>query len=824
LHSLLHDLRFALRTLGKNRSFAAVAILTLALGIGATTAIFSVVYGVLLRPLPYDHPDQLVRVWEADAKGHRMGFADPNFEDVRDQNRSLQGIAEYTSFLQSVSGGQQPTRTMVALVSHDFFNVLRVQPIRGRSFTPEEHRAGASAVALVRYGYWKQYLGGNTDLASFRLTIDNRPVSVVGVLPAGFNFPEASEIWVPRESSAERYPSRTAHNWRSLARLRDGVSLAQATADLSAIGARIKQQFGDNVDVSAVALMPLQESLTGSVRPVLLLLLGAVAFLLLIACANVANLMLAQGAARARELAIRTALGAERGRLVRQFLTEALLLSVIAGAVGVLAAAWGVNALLALGSNPLPNAQDVSVNTPVLLFALATCCAVAVLLGVLCALRATRGDLQGTLAEGHRQAGSARGNRLGRLIVTAQLAAALILLVGAGLLARSLFRVLSTDPGFHTERVLTVNLALPNVEALQSFGGSDAAKARRVAFLDSLLGRLRALPGVERAGAVDSLPLTSGNADGTYALMSPGEAAPQTMEDFQRLFASKERTGVADYCVAGDGYFETLGIPLVRGRLFDLRDTAAAPRVALISQSLAREKWPNQDPIGRLIEFGNMDGDTALLTVVGVVGDIHYESLEQRPNPTIYVNYHQRPQRATSFNVMLRTNGDPALLVRPALEVVRELDPTIPPKLATFSQVFSASLESRRFGLTLMAAFSATALVLAIAGIYGVISYSVTRRTREFGVRMALGANSQDVLTLVLGEGMRPVLLGIVLGIGGGLALGRTIQSLLFNVSSTDPLTFAAVAVLLVLVAVLACLIPARRATRVDPLVALRYE
>ena len=817
MNTFLQDLRHALRTLARKPAFAAISILTLGLGIGAATAIFSVVYGVLLRPLPYDHPDQIVRLWEADSTGHRMNFADPNFEDVRDQNHSLQGIAQYYSTLESVYGGQQPTRAMVAHVSHDFFSVLRVQPLLGRFFSPEEQRFGAAPAALVRYGYWQQYLGGNRDLSSLRLTVGNHPVNVVGILPADFNFPDSSELWVPRELN-ERLPSRTAHNWRVIARLSNDMSLAQATADLSSIGARIKQQFGSDVQIAGVAAIPLQTAMTGAVRPVLFLLLGAVAFLLLIACANVANLMLAQASARHRELAIRAALGAARSRIARQFLTEAVVLVLIAGAVGVLASLWGVRLLLALNVQSLPPSESISVQSPVLAFALLLSLGIAVALGLFCAFRATRSDLQSALLEGgQRQAGSARGNRVGRLIVCAQLAAALILLVGAGLLARSLLRVLSTDPGFHTEHVLTLNLALP-------FPETPAAESQRVAFLDNLLVRLRALPSVQNAGGTSDLPLAEGPSDGTYILFHPGEVLPKSPQEFEALFRQREDTGSAYYTVAGEGYFESLGIPLIRGRLFDQRDTSDAPHAALISDSLAREKWPGQDPLGRLIEFGNMDGDTRLLTVVGVVGDVRANSLERPPYPTIYVNYRQRPRKTGDFTVVIRTAADPVSLLGPAQDIVRQLDPTVPPRLSTFTQVFSASLESRRFTLTLMAVFSCIALVLAMAGVYGVISYSVARRTREFGVRMAVGAAAGDVFRLVLREGMAPVLAGVLLGVAGGFILARAMQSFVFGISSADPFTFAVVAFGLLLVALLACYVPARRATRVDPLVALRYE
>jgi predicted permease len=817
------DLRYGLRLLRRNPGFAAVAILTLALGIGATTAIFSVVYGVLLRPLPYFEPDRIVELREVGAKGNRMSFADPNFEDVRARNHSLAGVAEYAWWLTSVSGGSEPTRTLVAYASRDFFPVMQVQPTLGRGFAPDDQRFGAAPVALVSYAYWKQYLGGATDLSRLRLTVENQSAAVVGVLPPGFRFPGDSDVWVPREL-LQRLPSRTAHNFHVIARLRDNVSLARARAELSAIAALLKRQYGRDTMMVDVAAIPLQENLTSGARPSLLILLGAVGFLLLIACANVVNLLLAQAAARNRELTLRSALGAGRRRLVRQFLTEALLLATTGGALGVLAAMWGVRALSAIAPHDLPRLEDVAVNLPVLLFALGISVLVAAALGILTALRATSGESPRALAEGARgEAGTLHAQRVGRVVIAAQLAITLVLLVGAGLLGRSLLRVLSVDPGFRTDHIVTMDLALPPADSAARWAQVERDKQRRVQVVNELFARLRRLPGVQDVGATNALPLAGDVADGTYVLMNPQDPVPGTMRDLEALFHQSWRTGDADYCATSEGYFRALDIPLLRGRLFDGRDTMDAPHAALISQSLAREKFAGQDPLGHLIEFGNMDGDLRPLTIVGVVGDVRSGSLEARPRPTIYVNYRQRPQ-ATRLMVVMRAGAGPAAILPAARDVVRTLDPDVPPGFSTFSQIFSASLDTRRFNLILIAVFACTALLLAMAGIYGVTAYSVARRTREIGVRMALGASAGSVLRLVLSQGMLTAAIGVAAGVAGSFALTRTMQSLLFGVSATDPLTFAGVALLLALVAFLASYLPARRATRVDPTVALRYE
>jgi putative ABC transport system permease protein len=811
------DFRYATRMLRRRPGFTAVVVLTLALGIGATTAIFSVVYGVLLRPLPYVNPARIMAVFEVNAKGHPARLADPNFDDFRDQNRSFQSIAKYNSYVESISGTAEPTRTMIANVSPDFFKVFGVQPVLGRTFTAADDRKGAGPTALVSYGYWKQVLSSSRDLAQSRLSIGGSVFSVIGVLPDGFQYPSSADIWLPAGLDGEN-PSRTSHNYSAVARLRDGVSVTQANRDISTIARRIHDSSSDQGDylLKDGTVVPLQDSITGKARPTLLLLLGAVGFLLLVACANVANLLLAQASARERELAIRGALGAARGRLMRQFLTEALLLSLTGGAFGVVGAILGVSELIALAPPGLPRLDSVAISVPVLLFAFLLAAGVAAGLGIFAAVRATSVDPRNGLAEGGRgNAGSRGSQRVGRAIVVAQIAITLVLVVGAGLLGRSLMKVLDVNPGFRVDNIVAMDVSLPATDGPQ-------AKVAEALFYSRLVDRLKQVPGVRTVGASSVLPLADGGLpDGRFLLMTQAEmpATPAGLADLSR---QQERLGTADYCVATDGYFQALGIPLVRGRMFDARDDATAPHAALISESLARSRWPNEDPIGRTIEFGNMDGDLRLLTVVGIVGDTHEYGLDAPPRPTVYVNLFQRPRQA--MTVSIRSDADPRQVTAAARDILHDLNPEIPPKFQTFAQIYSASLGSRKFNVILIGFFAVTALVLATAGVFGVVAYSVSRRTREFGVRIALGASTRDVLGMILGQGLRTIFIGVAIGMAGALALTRTVASLLFGVTATDPLTLGIVTLLLVGAALLACYIPARRATKVDPMVALRDD
>jgi putative ABC transport system permease protein len=823
MNKFWQDFRYATRVLGRNPGVTAIMVFTLALAIGATTAIFSVVYGVLLRPLPYPGADRIVAISELNSQGRLSRLADPNFDDFRDQSHSFQSIAKYTAETISVSGGSTPTRTPVAAVTSQLLNVFGVEPIIGRDFTASDNQKGAAPVALVSYSYWRQYLGSAQDLSQSHLKINDAVYSAIGVLPSGFRFPDEAEIWLAADIGGENL-SRTSHNYSAVGRLKDGVGVDQARQDISAIAQRIYQASSEKNDylLRDARVVPLQDSITGEVRSPLLILLGAVGFLLLVACANVANLLLAQASVRERELSIRSALGAARGRLVRQFLTEAFLLSLIGGALGLLIALWGVAGLLAVAPKTLPRLDTVSISVPVLLFAFVLCTVVAVGLGAFTAFRATRGDLRQGLDEGGRgQAGSQGSQRIGRALVAAQMAITLVLVIGAGLLGRSLMKVLAVDPGFRVDKIVAMDVSLPWENMSQPRPDDPNAKSAQGIFFANLIDRLKQIPGVRSVGAASALPMTGGLPDGMFVLMTQNEV-PKTPDGFDALWNQKERIGNADFCVATNGYFQVLGIPLVRGRMFDDRDAPNAPHVAVISESLAHDRWPHQDPIGHTIEFGNMDGDLRLLTIVGIVGDTREYGLDEPPRPTVYVNLFQRPR--AEMTITMLSDADTRLVSSTARGILHDLNPQIPPSFQTFQQVYSASLGSRKFNVILVGFFGITALLLASAGVFGVMAYSVSRRTREFGVRVALGATPRDVLRMVLGQGMRTILVGVAIGIVGSFALTQTVSSLLFGVTATDPLTFAAVTALLIAVALLACYIPARRATKVDPMVALRYE
>jgi putative ABC transport system permease protein len=831
MSTMLQDVRYGLRMLAKNPGFTAVVVFTLALGIGATSAIFSVVYGVLLRPLPYPRPDRIVSMREIASDGHLMNFADYNFRDLRAMNHTLAYMAKAYNPQLTVTGPGGPARVNAAMVSGDFLRVMGISPVLGRDFVADELRTGGTPAVLVSYGYWKERLGGANDLSSLKLEAENHAFTVIGVLPPGFDFPDHAQLWFSADFFGEQSPSRTSHNWGLvIARLRDGASLGQARSDLSALAHELYRQYRPNIDMRDVSVVPLRESLTAAVRPALLILLGAVGFLLLVGCANVANLLVARAAARERELAVRAALGAGRGRLLQQFLVESLLLSLAGGALGVLVAYWGVSGLVALAPGNLPRIEDVSVNLPVLVFTLGISLLVALGLGIVTGVRSTAADPQRALAEGSRgAAGSMASRRLARLLIGGQVAVTLVLLAGAGLLGRSLLRVLSIDPGFRTTNIVTMELEVPGLQPTDMASVAEAIKDTKPAsFMSKLFDRLRSIPGVEQVGGTSDLPLAEGgSSDGKFLLLDQQpELDFSKKEDFARLehLWITAPGGDADYTVASRDYFKTLGIPLLRGRLFDERDTAEAPHAAVISESLARATWPNQDPLGRTIEFGNMDGDMRLLTVVGVVGDVRERSLERPPQPTVYVDYRQRLRGGRDFTVVMRAAAPPQILLGEARRILHGLAPDVAPRFQTFQDVFSASLETRRFNLTLVGVFACTALLLAAVGIFGVTAYWVSQRTREIGVRMALGAGTSEVLRLVLRSSMSTVLIGVGIGIAGTFVVTRTIRSLLFGVKATDPLTFVAVAVALTAVALLASYFPARRATKVDPMVALRYE
>src|SRR5438105_3795807 len=813
METLIKDIRFGVRSLLARPSFTVLAVFTLALGIGACTAIFSVVDGVLLRPLPYPHPEQIVQLREINSASRQIAFAEPNFRDVRSRSRSFEAIAQYNGALTTVTGGSEPVRAPVILVSADFFRVLGTKPLVGRSFLPVESKPGGTPAAVVSYGFWQRLLGGKTDLAGTTLRLMDQTVTVVGVMPAGFAFPQNAEVWIPRELFPQEI-SRSAHNWSVVARLRPTIKTETADAEVSSIAKQLKQEYGKDMDGVNFSVVPQQEYMVGNVRRALIMIFVAVGFLLAVACANVANLLLAQMTARQREFVVRSALGATRLRLARQFITENLLLALAAGGLGVLLSFWGVNLLLGLNQRSLPRMSEIGVSGRAVAFTLGLSLLIAAVLGVVPLLRFSTRDLETSLRETGSGARGYAGRHMRSLLVVAQTALTLILLVGAGLLGKSFYRLLRIDPGFRTESAVVMELSLPNPrmdeQRYQQFMQSykrlmeqgiapdtsvqlSAEEERQKLFQKQLLERLSATTGVDAVGSINNLPLTGGGADGTFLIGN-----------------DPAQKGHAEYRLASSGYFAAMRIPLLRGRTFDSSDQPNSPNAAVVSQSIARKYWPNEDSIGQTIQFGNMDGDLRLLHVVGVVGDVHDYVVDRPITPTIDGNARQRLP-SSRLTMVVRGQVEPSALVPAMREAVRSLDPQLPLKFRTLDEVFSSSLDQRRFSLVIFGVFGTAALLLAAMGIYGVTSYAVAQRTQEIGLRMALGAQASDVLKLVLRNGMSLTFIGAAIGLAGAYAVTRVMRSLLFEVVPTDLATFTIVSVGLIVVALLACLLPARR-------------
>lgn len=818
---MFRELLLATRYLGRNKGTTAAAILTMALGIGACTAIFSVVQGVLLKPLPYPDPGRIMQIWQVSSRGGgHMQTSDPNFLEWREQSSSFKAIAEYSSGVLSILGGAEPVRARVGSVSQGFFDILGVAPSIGRSFEEEELQAGGSPAVIVSHGFWQRFLNSDPDLSSRRLTFSNRTHQVIGVMPPGFSFPVGAELWIPREILPWN-ESRTSHNWYVLGRLAPGVSLERARQEMHGIGHRQHETYGEDIWLQDIDLVPLREQMVGNVRTQLLLLLGAVGFLLLVACANVTNLLLARISSRRKELALRAALGAGSWDLTRQFLFESLLMTLAGGALGVGLSALGVRLLLQLEPGNLPRLGEVEISIPVLGFALALSLLTGLVLGLLPLLRTLGPGIFLVLKEsGRGQTSGTSSTRLRNSLVICEVALTAILLVGAGLLGRSFLKLLDVDPGFRIENRVMMEVSNPDPRDRQEH-------LRLAASLDEIMQRLKRLPGVSQVGGINSLPLRSSFSNGEFVVAHSYEEwafalkGPLDWERIGKLMNVSEK-GYAEYRLASKDYFQSMGIPLIRGRWFEDRDTADSAHVCLISQSLADKQWAGQDPIGKLIQFGNMDGDLHVLRVVGVVGDVRDYGVDSQVRPTIYLDYKQRPGRASDFTIVMNTALPPESIIGSARSVVRELNPNLPVQFSTIDQVFSSSLADRRFGMLLLSIFGVAALSLAAIGIFAVMAYTVAQRTQEIGVRIALGAAPGSVRGLVVRRGLRIAGAGVLLGLLGALALTRLLSSMLFGIGSLDPAVYALAVPLLLLVSFLACYLPAFRASRVDPLAALR--
>jgi predicted permease len=808
--TILQDIRYGFRMLLKNPGFTAVAVLTLALGIGANTAIFSVVNGVLLKPLPYASPDRLVRVFESSTGQPRFPMSPGNFLDYRDQNSTFEAFALFTRNDLELSLDERPERLSAIRVSAGFFETLGIQPMLGREFRREDEVPDNNRVAILSQAVWQRRFGGDPDIVGRGITLSGNPFTVIGVLPAGVqhvggdyrSLPhgDSVDVWWPMSLSSKS--PRFAHFVNTVGRMKPGVPLEQAEADFNAIADRLAREHPNTNDGWRIRIHSLHEEIVGKTRPTLLVLLAAVVFVLLISCVNVANLMLARATVREREIAVRAALGAGRGRLLRQLLTESMLIAVAGGVAGLLLAKLAISALIALGPSQLPRLQMVGIDGRILAFTIIVSLLTGLLFGLAPALQSLKINLNGLLKEGGRSGtGGARARRMRNTLVIAEVASALILLIGAGLLMRSFVKLQQADPGFKPEGVLTMSTSLPFARY------SDPEKT--VTFYQRLIDQISELSGVQSVGAGSDLPWTGYDENAGFNI--EGKTFPENQEPSGR------------YHFVTPDYFRTIGVPLLAGRWFDSHDVRQARRVILINQSLARRYWPDEDAVGKRITFNDQPKDDDWMTVAGVVGDVKDYPSSLEAEPAFYWPEAQQPNR--DMFLVIRTTGNPLALTDAVRREVRTLDKDLAvSEIKALDTIAEGGLARQRFTLLMVGLFAGIALTLAAIGIYGVMSYLVAQRTHEMGIRLALGARQRSVMTLMLGQGMVLAGSGVAIGLAGAFALTRLMASLLYGVSTTDPLTFLLIAMLLAGVALLACYIPARRASTVDPMVALRYE
>ena len=798
METLLHDLRYGSRLLIRKPAFTAIAVITLALGIGANTAIFSVVNSVLLQPLPYPEPERLMTM--------RSNQSVPDLDDITAQSQSFEYLGGSVMQAQDYTGEGEPIQVQAALVNADLFKALGARPAIGRTISDEEDRFGGDRVAVLSYGFWQRHFGGDANILGQTLQLSGNSYTVIGVMPAGFVMPtEVPDLWASvRVVNPIAAQFRGVHFLRTYLRLKSGVSVSQALSEMEGIDQRLAQQYPDENKGRRTVLLSLQERVVGTSRSALLVLFGAVGLVLLIACANFANLLLTRAAGRRQEIVVRAALGAGRGRLVRQMLTESTLLSLLGGACGLLLAKWGIDLLIALKPANLPRLTSIGIDRWVLAFTVGVSVLTGVVFGLLPALSASKLDVNEALKEGGRASTGGIGRqRVRSLLVVTEIALALVLLIGAGLLIKSLWRLSTIDPGFKPENVLTMRVELPESRYKEIPGQTQ--------FRERALEALNSLPGVQ-AAMISELPMSGDRLNHNFVI------------DGRPPVSIGEEPSLETRTIAGD-YFRTMGIPLLQGRDFGPQDRADTPMVGLVNESFVREFFPDENPIGARIAWARAN-PRKWMTIIGVVGDVKHYGLNLPEMSAFYTSYIQLDQPWKRWMYLAaRADQNSATLADQVKKQIWSVDKQIPvTKLRTMSDVMATSLAVQRFNMTLMGIFAGVALALAAVGIYGVISYSVTQRTHEIGIRMALGAETSDVLRIVMKQGLRLAGVGVAIGISASFALTWVMSSLLFGVSTTDPIIFASISLILTGVALGATFIPARRATKVDPMIALRYE